>query len=148
MPDDYEILLVEDDDADAELTLRALRKAGLAGGIRRAADGVEALDIVFCRGPHAGDSVGGGPRLVLLDLKLPRVGGHEVLRAIKSDVRTRATPVVVLSSSNHERDLAECYELGANSFIQKPIDPAEFLETVHQLGLYWMLVNQPPPRAI
>jgi CheY-like chemotaxis protein len=144
-PQEYEILLVEDDPADAELTVLALRKERLANHIEIARDGAEALDFVFCRGAYAGRSFERPPRLVLLDLQLPRVSGHEVLRAIKGDERTRAIPVVVLTSSNQERDLVECYQLGVNSYIQKPVDLQKFQEVVRQFGMYWLMVNHVPP---
>jgi two-component system response regulator len=144
-PQEYEILLVEDDPADAELTVLSLRKERLANHIEIARDGAEALDFLFCRGEYAARSFDRPPRLVLLDLKLPRVSGHEVLRAIKADERTRAIPVVVLTSSGHERDLVECYQLGVNSYIQKPVDLLKFQEVVRQFGMYWLMVNHVPP---
>jgi CheY-like chemotaxis protein len=146
-PHENEILLVDDDPADAELTMVSLRKARLANRIEVARDGAEALDYLFCRGAYASRSFDLPPRLVLLDLKLPRVSGHEVLRAIKADVRTRAIPVVVLTSSNQERDLVECYQLGANSYIQKPVDLKKFQEIVEHFGMYWLVVNHPAPPA-
>jgi len=144
----FEILLVEDDPADAELTVLSLRQEGLANHIEIARDGAEALDILFCRGAFANRSVNDRPRLILLDLKLPRVSGHDVLRAIKADERTRLIPVVVLTSSNHEKDLADCYQYGVNSYIQKPVDLQKFQNTVRQLGMYWLMVNQVPDSAI
>jgi two-component system response regulator len=146
-PQEFEILLVEDDPADAELTVLSLREARLANHIEVARDGAEALDYLFCRGAFASRSFDHPPRLVLLDLKLPRVNGHEVLRAIKADVRTRSIPVVVLTSSNQDRDLIECYQLGVNSYIQKPVDLQKFQETVRYFGLYWLVVNHPAPAA-
>lgn len=143
--DEYEILLVEDDPADAELTVLSLQKERLANRIEVARDGAEALDFLFCRGAYAGRSFERPPRLVLLDLKLPRISGQDVLRAIKADERTRSIPVIVLTSSNHEADLIECYKFGVNSYIQKPVDLQKFQETVHHLGLYWLLVNHTPP---
>jgi len=142
---EYEILLVEDDPADAELTVLSLRKEGLANHIEIARDGAEALDFLFCRGAYEGRSFERPPRLVLLDLQLPRVSGREVLRAIKADERTRAIPVVVLTSSNQERDLVECYRLGVNSYIQKPVDLQKFQEIVRQFVMYWLMVNHTPP---
>lgn len=144
----YEILLVEDDPADAELTMRSLKKEGLANCITIARDGAEALDFVFCRGAFANRSFEAPPSLILLDLKLPRLTGHDVLRAIKSDPRTASIPVIVLTSSNHERDLAECYRLGVNSYIQKPVDLQKFQDTVRTFGLYWLVVNQMPPASV
>lgn len=143
--DEFEILLVEDDPADAELTTLSLGKQGLANKIVLARDGAEALDYLFCRGEYSGRSTDSPPRLVLLDLKLPRVSGHDVLKAIKADDRTKCIPVVVMTSSDHERDMLECYRLGVNSYIQKPVDLAKFQETVKQFGIYWLMVNQSPP---
>jgi CheY-like chemotaxis protein len=140
-----EVLLVEDNPSDQELTLRVLRKEGLANRIQVANDGEEALDFVFCRGDHAGRTFDEPPRLILLDLKLPRVNGLEVLREIKSDPRTTHIPVVVLTSSAEEKDLIEGYHLGVNSYIQKPVDFDRFRETIRQVGLYWLVVNQPAP---
>jgi two-component system, response regulator len=142
---DDEILLVEDDPADAELTLMAMRKERLANKIQIARDGAEALDFVFCRGTYSDRTFERPPKLILLDLKLPKVSGHQVLRAIKSDPRTRSIPVVVLTSSNQDRDLVECYQSGTNSYIQKPVDLVRFQETVRNFGMYWLKVNQPPP---
>jgi two-component system response regulator len=142
---DDEILLVEDDPADAELTLMAIRKERLASNIPIVRDGAEALDFVFCRGAYSDRTFERPPKLILLDLKLPKVSGHQVLRAIKSDPRTRSIPVVVLTSSNQDRDLVECYQSGTNSYIQKPADLQRFQETVRTFGMYWLKVNQPPP---
>jgi CheY-like chemotaxis protein len=146
-PDEFEILLVEDDPADAELTVLSLSREGLANKIHIARDGAEALDFIFCRGAFEARDPGSPPCLVLLDLKLPRLSGHEVLRAIKADERTRSIPVVVLTSSNHERDLAQCYQMGVNSYIQKPVELGKFQETMRQLGMYWLMVNHMPPRS-
>jgi CheY-like chemotaxis protein len=146
-PQGYEILLVEDDPADAELTVHALRKERLANHIEIARDGAEALDFLFCRGAYSNRSFTNPPRVVLLDLKLPKISGHEVLRAIKEDERTRAIPVVVLTSSNQERDLVECYRLGVNSYIQKPVDLQKFQEVAQHFGMYWLVVNHLPPLA-
>ena len=146
-PQVYEILLVEDDPADAELTVHALRKERLANHSEVARDGAEALDFLFCRGAYSNRSFTNPPRVVLLDLKLPKISGHEVLRAMKEDERTRAIPVVVLTSSNQERDLVECYQLGVNSYIQKPVDLQKFQEVVRHFGMYWLVVNHLPPLA-
>jgi CheY-like chemotaxis protein len=146
-PQGYEILLVEDDPADAELTVHALSKERLANHIEIARDGAEALDFLFCRGAYSNRSFTNPPRVVLLDLKLPKISGHEVLRAIKEDERTRAIPVVVLTSSNQERDLVECYRLGVNSYIQKPVDLQKFQEVARHFGMYWLVVNHLPPLA-
>jgi two-component system response regulator len=140
-----EILLVEDNRDDLELAMHALRKENLANHIQVARDGEEALDFLFCTGPHADRSFDRPPKLVLLDLKLPKVDGLEVLRRMKSDPRTRAIPVVILTSSKEERDLTCGYGLGANSYIQKSVDFQQFQETVKIAGLYWLLINQPAP---
>lgn len=142
---ELEILLVEDDPADAELTMLSLRREGLANNITIARDGAEALDFLFCRGKYSERRFEEPARLVLLDLKLPRVSGHDVLRQVKADERTRSIPVIVMTSSNHERDLEECYRLGANSYIQKPVDLHRFQETVSRLGVYWLAVNCSAP---
>ncbi len=142
-----EILLVEDNEADVELTLHALRSDKLANKISVARDGEEALEFLFCRGGHAGRSPLQPPKLVLLDLKLPKVDGLEILRQMKGDPHLRAIPVVILTSSKEERDLVNGYQLGANSYIQKPVDFDQFRETVKQLGLYWLVVNEPPPAS-
>lgn len=142
-----EILLVEDNPDDVELTLHALRKENLANHIHIARDGEEALDFLFCNGPHADRSFDHPPRLVLLDLKLPKVDGMEVLRRLKEDSRTRSIPVVILTSSKEERDLVQGYGLGANSYIQKPVDFDQFRNTVKSAGLYWLVINQAPVMA-
>jgi two-component system, response regulator len=135
--DVVEILLVEDRDEDAELTMRALKRAKLTNHVRRACDGAEALDLLLGDGSVR-------PRVVLLDLKLPKVDGMEVLRQIKADPRTRKIPVVVLTSSKEDRDLEEAYQLGVNSYIVKPVEFDRFVEAVEQLGLYWSLLNTAP----
>jgi two-component system response regulator len=146
-PNGVEILLVEDNAADVELTLHALRQNKLANKIQVARDGEEALDFLFGRGHFQDRPSHQPPRIVLLDLKLPKVDGLEVLRAVKSDPRTRAIPIIVLTSSKEEKDLVEGYSLGVNSYIQKPVDFDSFRDTVRQLGLYWLLINVPPPPA-
>ena len=143
-PDPVEILLVEDNPHDAELTLYALKKYNVANHIDIARDGTEALDYVFCTGAYAHRRIENDPKVVLLDLKLPKVDGLEVLRRIKADPRTRTIPVVVLTSSREERDVVESYQLGVNSYIVKPVDFEQFIEAVRQLGLYWVLLNQAP----
>jgi two-component system, response regulator len=139
-----EILLVEDNKDDLELTLHALRKENLANSIQVVRDGEEALEFLFCSGAYANRSFDHPPRLILLDLKLPKVDGMEVLKRLKGDPRTRTIPVVILTSSKEERDLVNGYGLGVNSYIQKPMDFDQFRETVKSVGLYWLLVNQAP----
>ncbi len=139
-----DILLVEDNADDAELAIHALRREHLANHIYIARDGEEALDFLFCRGPFASRSFDHPPKLVLLDLKLPKVDGIEVLKQIKDDPRTRVVPVVIMTSSKEERDLVSSYNLGANSYIQKPVDFDQFRQTVKTVGLYWMVINQRP----
>ncbi|MGA2422121.1 MAG: response regulator [Candidatus Acidiferrum sp.] len=142
---EVEILLVEDNPKDVELTLHALRKENLCNHIHVARDGEEALDFLFCRGSYSDRSLDHPPKLVILDLKLPKVDGMEVLREIKKNVHTQAIPVTVLTSSKEDRDLVESYKLGVNSYIQKPVGFNQFRETVKKLGLYWLVVNQTPP---
>ena len=141
---EVEVLLVEDNATDAELALRALRGNGLRNNFVVARDGAEALDFLFARGQFAHREVGNGPKLVLLDLRLPRVDGIEVLRQVKSDERTRGIPVVILTSSRQDPDIQQCYELGANSYIVKPVDFDKFAAAVAEVGYYWLLLNQPP----
>jgi len=142
--DETDILLVEDSGDDAELAIHALRREHLANNIFIARDGEEALDFLFCRGPYSARSFERPPKLVLLDLKLRKVDGIEVLKQLKQDQRTKAVPVVVLTSSREEQDLVRSYELGANSYIQKPVDFEKFRETVKTVGLYWMVINRLP----
>ena len=142
---DLQILLVEDNPKDVKLTLHALREEKLGNTIQVARDGEEALDFLFCRGQFAGRSFDHPPRLVLLDLKLPKVDGLEVLRAVKGDPRTKAIPVVVLTSSREESDIVESYKLGVNAYIQKPVEFDSFRHAVKQLGLFWLVINEPPP---
>jgi two-component system response regulator len=139
-----EILLVEDNPSDVELALYALRKNKLSNHIHVVRDGAEALEYLFGSGEEAGRDINHAPKVILLDLKLPKVDGLEVLRRIKSDERTRLIPVVVLTSSREERDIVETYRLGVNSYITKPVDFEQFTEAVRQLGLYWLLLNQSP----
>ncbi|MFZ1240794.1 MAG: response regulator [Anaerolineae bacterium] len=141
-----EILLVEDNPNDAELALRALKKNNLANNVAVVTDGEEALDFVFARGAFGQRNIENGPKVILLDLKLPKVDGLEVLRAIKGDPRTKSIPVVVLTSSKEERDIVESYKLGANSYIVKPVEFDKFVAAVKDLGLYWLLLNQPPTK--
>ena len=137
-----ELLLVEDNPADQELTLHVLRRHNLANRVKIAGDGAEALDIIFGSGEGTEEVT---PRMILLDLKLPKVSGIEVLGRLKADPRTRKIPVVVLTSSRQDTDLSRCYELGVNSYVVKPVDFGQFAEAVRQLGLYWLLLNQDPP---
>lgn len=139
-----EILLVEDNPNDVELTLHALRASHLANDIKVVRDGEEALDFIMCRGPFSQRDISSGPRVILLDLKLPKVDGIEVLRQTKADPRTRMIPIVILTSSTQDKDIVESYQLGVNSYMQKPVDFQQFTETVHQLGLYWLVYNRPP----
>lgn len=139
-----EILLVEDDPADVELTIRALDRHHLANKVFVTKDGEEALDFIFCRGGYAERNKNNIPKVIFLDLKLPKLGGLEVLKTIRADERTKMVPVVILTSSMEERDLIKCYELGVNSYITKPVEFDKFVEAVAEAGLYWMLLNKPP----
>jgi len=139
-----EILLVEDDASDAEMTLRALRRRNLANKVHWVKDGAEALEFMFRTGAYAARDPAAAPKLVLLDIKMPKVDGIEVLRRLKDDPATRPVPVVVMTSSNEERDLVESYRLGVNSYIVKPVAFEAFLETVSRIGLYWVLTNRVP----
>jgi two-component system response regulator len=141
---EVEILLVEDNPNDVELTLRALKKHNITNKVHVVKDGAEALEYIFATGAYASRDINCIPKVILLDLKLPKVDGLEVLRRIKSDERTKLIPVVVLTSSKEERDLVESYRLGANSYIAKPVDFESFVKAVSELGLYWLLLNQPP----
>ncbi|WP_297472780.1 response regulator [Ferrovum sp.] len=141
---EVEILLVEDNPTDAELCIRALKKNNLANQLVWVRDGAEALDFLFATGAYDGRQVANVPRVILLDLHLPKVDGMEVLRRVKSDERTKTIPVVVLTSSKEDRDVAESYQLGVNSYISKPVGFDAFVKTVSELGLYWLMVNHPP----
>ena len=143
---EVEILLVEDNPNDAELAIRALKKHNLANHVAVVTDGEEALEFMFARGKYSKRNVESGPRIILLDLKLPKVDGLEVLRAIKSDPRTKIIPVIVLTSSKEEKDIVESYKLGVNSYILKPVDFDKFVESVKDIGYYWLLLNQSPIR--
>ena len=138
------ILLVEDNPDDEALAIRALKKSNLANEIAVARDGVEALDFLFCEGSYVDHDPHDAPVVVLLDLKLPKIDGLEVLKRIKSDERTRRLPVVIMTSSSEEQDIVNSYDLGANSYIRKPVDFNQFTEAVAQLGLYWLVLNEVP----
>jgi len=142
---ELDILLVEDNQDDMDLALHALRREKLANRIFVVRDGEEALDFLFCRGLYAHRTFDRPPKMVMLDLKLPKVDGLEVLKQLQGDPRTRNIPTVVMTSSKEERDMVSGYELGANSYIRKPVDIDQFRETVKNVGLYWLVVNQPPP---
>jgi CheY-like chemotaxis protein len=144
MNSSVDILLVEDNQDDIDLALHALRHNKLANSIFVVRDGEEALDFLFCRGVFAGRTFDHPPKLVLLDLKMPKIGGLEVLKELKGDPRTKSIPVVIMTSSKEERDMIDSYNLGVNSYIQKPVDFEQFRQTVKTLGLYWLIVNQPP----
>ena len=139
------VLLVEDSSSDEELTLRALRKSGIANRVVVVRDGAEALDYLFARGQYAGLDPRDSPQVVFLDLNLPKVGGLEVLRQIRADERTRLLPVVILTSSREDRDVLSGYASGANSYVVKPVDFSQFAEAIRQLGMYWLIINQPAP---
>ncbi len=143
--DDVDILLVEDNPNDLELTQHALGASNLANRVQVARDGEEALDFLLCRGRYSERDASSGPKLVLLDLKLPKVDGLEVLRALREDPRTKLLPVVVLTSSDQETDMVKSYALGVNSYLVKPVDFGEFTTAVSQLGMYWLMLNESPP---
>lgn len=140
------VLLVEDNPSDIALTRRALQKSRISNPLLVMEDGVEALDYLFGRGPHAGRDAADFPALILLDLKLPRVDGLSVLKELRADPRTRRVPVVILTTSSEEQDLATSYDLGVNSYVRKPVDFTQFASAVEQLGLYWLVLNEPPPK--
>ncbi len=144
MIQDETILLVEDNPDDVELTMRAFRKNNIANDVVVARDGEEALDYLFGNGAHADRDTSDTPRLILLDLKLPKLDGLQVLERLRADERTRLTPVVILTSSKEEQDLISGYKSGANSYVRKPVDFNKFVEAVRHIGLYWLLINEPP----
>ncbi|MCW3077633.1 MAG: response regulator receiver protein [Bacteroidetes bacterium] len=144
MNKDIEILLVEDSSADAEMTINALKKNNLANKLLHLKDGAAALDFIFARGNYSDRNILEGPKVILLDLKLPKVNGLEVLQKIRADDRTKSIPVVTLTSSSEDPDIKKCYELGVNSYVVKPVEFDEFQKAILNLGLYWMIVNQHP----
>jgi two-component system, response regulator len=145
---EIDVLIVEDDASDAELTVRELRRRKFANRIHVIGDGAEALDFIFCRGTYHNRSFSAPPKVILLDMKLPKVDGLAILRAIKEDPRTRATPVVVMTSSSEQRELIESYQLGVNAFITKPVDFDDFRRVIERVGMFWLAVNQAPPREV
>ena len=145
---DKTILLVEDNPDDEALTLRAMRKNNIANEIVVARDGAEALDYLFGTGAHAGRDLSKMPGIILLDLKLPKLDGLEVLRRLRAEQRTKLIPVVILTSSKEEQDMISGYELGCNSYVRKPVDFNQFVQAVGSLGMYWLVLNEPPPRRI
>ena len=140
-----EILLIEDNPDEAELAIRSLRKNNLANNLVHIDDGAEALDYIFCRGKYSGNDISFTPKVILLDLKLPRVGGLEILKQVKTDERTKSIPVVILTSSKEDSDLIEGYNLGVNSYIVKPVNFESFAKAISELGMYWVILNQQPP---
>ena len=142
------ILLVEDNPDDEALTLRALKKNNIGNELAVVRDGAEALDFLFCQGAYADRDPHDLPQVILLDLKLPKIDGLEVLRRIRANEKTHLLPVVILTSSDEEKDVLTSYSLGANSYIRKPVDYVQFTEAVRQLGLYWLVLNEPPPRRL
>ena len=148
LPNEVEILLVEDNAHDEELTLRALKERNIANQVFVARDGAEALDFFFGDGSHPWHEIGIVPRVILLDLKLPKVDGLEVLRRLRADARTRGLPVVVLTSSREERDMVSSYKLGVNAYVVKPVDFHEFVNAIKELGVFWAIINQPPPGSM
>ena len=140
---EVEILLVEDNPNDAELTIRALKKNNFINAVIHLKDGAEALDFIFCEGAYSGRNINNKPKAILLDLKMPKVNGIEVLQRVRADERTKQIPVVVLTSSNEDPDVKACYELGVNSYIVKPVGFENFTKAVTELGMYWVLLNQP-----
>jgi two-component system response regulator len=144
MNHEIEILLIEDNMNDAELTIRALKKNNLANKLVHLKDGTEAIDFIFAEGNYSGRKVENVPKVILLDLKMPKLNGIEVLKKIKADERTKKIPVVILTSSNEDPDIQECYRLGVNSYVVKPVQFEQFVKSISELGLYWMILNQPP----
>lgn len=146
--DEIEILLVEDNPTDAELTMRALKRKNLINKLVWVKDGAEALDFLFAKGEYSDRNVDDLPKLILLDLRMPKVDGLEVLHEIKADARTKRIPVVVLTSSEEDRDIVESYKLGVNSYVSKPVEFDEFIDAVSTMGFYWILINKPPSEVL
>jgi two-component system response regulator len=144
MNQNVDILLVEDNPDEAQLTIRSFKKSNLANGLLHLDDGEEALDFIFCRNNYSARQIENPPKIILLDLKLPKVSGIEILKAVKEDERTKMIPVIILTSSKEEPDIATCYRLGANSYIVKPVNFDAFSKAVVELGMYWMMLNVPP----
>jgi len=144
MMEEIGVLLIEDNEADAEMTIRALKKHSLANRILHLKDGVQALDFLFAEGEYSGRRVENTPKIILLDLKMPKVNGKEVLKKIKSDPRTNKIPIVILTSSKEDLDIQQCYDFGANGYVVKPVEFDLFHKVISELGAYWMIVNQPP----
>lgn len=144
MTQEVDILLVEDNNSDAEMTIRALRKNNLANNLLHVKDGAAALDFLFAQGTYSGRQIESIPKMILLDLKMPKVNGIEVLMKIKSNEGTKKIPVVILTSSKEDPDIRKCYELGVNSYVVKPVEFDTFYKVVSEVGLYWMIANQPP----
>ena len=143
---EIEILLIEDSVSDAELTIRALKKHNMANKLVHLENGAEALDYLFAKGAYSDREVKNVPKLILLDLNMPKIGGIEVLKQIKEQELTRKIPVIILTSSKQDPDIDKCYDLGANSYVVKPVGFESFMKAVSELGMYWMLINQPPSR--
>ncbi|MEO5685046.1 MAG: response regulator [Chitinophagaceae bacterium] len=146
MNQEVQILLVEDNASDAEMTINALKQNGLAGKLLHMKDGAAGLDYIFGEGKYAGRQVEDTPKVIMLDLKMPKINGLEVLKRLKDDERTKRIPVVILTSSNEDPDIVKCYDLGANSYVVKPVEFDEFQKVIAELGLYWMFVNQRAPK--
>ncbi|QNK64192.1 response regulator [Pedobacter sp. PAMC26386] len=142
--DNIEILFVEDSADDAVLTIRALKKSGFTNKLQHVKDGAEALDFLYCKGDYASRNIKEYPKLILLDLKMPKVSGIQVLEKVKSDANLKSIPVVMLTSSNESPDIEKCFELGANSYIVKPVDSDNFFNAIKEIGLYWMILSQSP----
>jgi two-component system response regulator len=144
MKSEVDILLVEDNESDAEMTMRVLKKNHLTNRLLHLSNGAEALDFIFAEGAYSGRQMENIPKVILLDLKMPKIGGIQVLKKIKSDARTKKISVVILTSSREDPDIEKCYELGANAYVVKPVEFDDFQKVISDMGLYWLIVNQPP----